>query len=670
MGVVYCQFKSEKNFYSLPVPYASISVSELKQLIMTSGKYGRGRRGRPRDDLVISNAQTGEEYADDRAMVLQNTHVLIRRISIPGQLSEKIVLSPTRKDTEGCYVPSSKSVVTDLSSKSCSSIGVPDEDAAITAVIDAAELKWEHYPYKRGQGSGRFSSGRNYGREVETPPLGYVCHSCGVPGHFIQHCQQVRHTPPSGYICYRCRSPGHFIQHCPINGNPKSDNNKMSQTLALVVSPVSGILESLVPVAPVSVVDDLPAELHCRVCKKVMIDAVLTKCCFDSFCDKCIREHIIAESKCICGVKTLTDDLIPNHTLRSTIINMLGTRASSSGSGTATHRSSLGSNLDPILESHAPSAASLRDVKQSTDLQLSAASPHGLKVVTEGDLVNQPLQKLAANVDIMSEDEGNSTEVSAETRATAEVIEVKDGSELASKVTTALGALENNARLDQPNNKQKKAESAKNVQPNNLHYGYDIPFDPAYYNPFIGGYPWVTEPYMYGSMGMPYGGYTMDPYGVNSFNGMAPQALTVQGYPASYQRPGTQPTHHWGTEAVVARSGQAEKPTDTHLQHQSSEHSRQLGSSHGSESRNRSRSGSESERREHGRSGRASDDHYEDQSSRKRTRDSSPMYSEQSSRRSRHRTRSMSREQDASDDERNFKRRWGRRSSVVVDTRH
>lgn len=249
-----------------------------------------------------------------------------------------------------------------------------------------------------------------------------------------------------------------------------------------------------------------------------------------------IREHIIAESKCICGVKTLTDDLIPNHTLRSTIINMLGTRATSSGSGTTTHRSSLGSNLDPILESHAPSAASLRDVKQSTDLQLSAASPHGLKVVTEGDLVNQPLQKLAANVDIMSEDEGNSTEVSAETLATAEVIEVKDGSELASKVTTALGALENNARLDQPNNKQKKAESAKNVQPNNLHYGYDIPFDPAYYNPFIGGYPWVTEPYMYGSLGMPYGGYTMDPYGVNSFNSMAPQALAVQGYPASYQR--------------------------------------------------------------------------------------------------------------------------------------
>ena len=45
----------------MPVPHAFISVSELKQLIMTSGKHGRGRtRGRATEDIVISNAHTGE----------------------------------------------------------------------------------------------------------------------------------------------------------------------------------------------------------------------------------------------------------------------------------------------------------------------------------------------------------------------------------------------------------------------------------------------------------------------------------------------------------------------------------------------------------------------------------------------------------------------------------
>ncbi|WVZ60013.1 hypothetical protein U9M48_010086 [Paspalum notatum var. saurae] len=663
MGVVYYQYKSEKEICSMHVPHAFIPVSELKELIMTSGKHGRGRtRGRATEDIVISNAQTGEEYADERALVLQNTTVLVRRVSIPGKLSEKIILSPKREVTEICSVPSNNPVVTDSSSKSCSSTVVQDEDAAIAAVIDAAELKLEQHPSKRGQSSGRFTSGRHYGGE--TPPQGYVCRSCGVPGHFIQHCSQENKTPPPGYICYRCRIPGHFIHHCPSIGDPKFDFNKMSRSLAPVVavSPVNSNLESLVPAAPVSAVDDLPAELHCRLCKKVMIDAVLTsKCCFDSFCDKCIRDYIIAESKCICGVKALADDLIPNQTLRSTISNMLGTRAISGGSGTTKHRSSSGSNPDPRLQSHNPSAASAREMKQSTDLQLSAASApdDGLQVATKGDLVNQPLEKLAASVDIASKDEGNSAEVSAEKALASVALKAKDRSEPSQKVTTVSGALEHSTiRTDQPKKKRKKAGLTKNVQPTNADYGYSAPFDPAYYNPFISGYPWATEPYMHGSMGMPYGGYPMHPYGANSFS-MPPQAFVMQGYPASYQRPQTEekPTHHRGSEAVAVRSRQPERPKDSCIQPQSSERNRQMGSSHGSDSRNRTRSSSE--RRDH------------DQSSRKRMRDSSPMFDDkQSNRRSRHRSRSMTREEDASDDERNFKRRWGHRSSVAVDTRH
>ncbi|CAN6304115.1 unnamed protein product [Urochloa humidicola] len=656
MGVVYYQYMCEKGIYSMQVPHAFISASELKQLIKMSDKYGTGRtRGRPTEDIIIYNAQTREEYTDERALVLQNTTVLVRRISIAGQLSKKIVLSPLREVSEGCSAPSNKSVVTDSNSKSCNSTGVQDEDAAIAAVIDAAEMKLEQHPSKRGQAGGR----RNYGHgplEGETPPPGYICRSCGVPGHFIQHCPKESKTPPPGYICYRCRIPGHFIHHCPTTGDSKFDNNKMSQPVAPVVtvSPISGILETLVPAAPVSAADDLPAELHCRLCKKVMIDAVLTsKCCFDSFCDKCIRDYIIAESKCICGVKALADDLIPNQTLRSTINNMLGTRANSGGSGTTKHRSSSGSNGNPRLQSHIPSASSEMRMKQSTNLQLSVASGRndGLQVATEGDLVNQPQEKSAANVTTLSKDEGNSVEVSAE-KALASA-----GSGSTLKITTVSGALEHNAtRTNQPKKKRKKADSTKNVQLNNVEYGYNVPFDPAYYNPFVGGYPCVPEPYMYSSMGMPYGGYPMDPYGVNSFNGMPPQALAMQGYPATYQRPEPQPTHYPGSEAVAARPRQLERRKDSSLQPQLSERNRQLGSSHGSESRNRTRSSSE--RRDHGRYDRASDD-YENQS-RRRMGDPSPVYGDKhSSQRSRPSSRSLNRE-DSSDDERNFKRRWGR----------
>ena len=148
----------------------------------------------------------------------------------------------------------------------------------------------------------------------------------------------------------------------------------------------------------------------------------------------------------------------------------------------------------------------------------------------------------------------------------------------------------------------------------------------------------------------------------------APLSIAMLIVLVDFFRPETQPTNHRGTEAVASHSRQAERPKNTRVHPQSSENNHQLGS-HGSESRNRTRSSSE--RRDHGRPDRSSDDYHEDQSSRKRMRDSSPIYgNKHSGRRSRDSSRSMTREEDASDDERNFKRRWGRRPSVGVGTRH
>lgn len=82
-------------------------------------------------------------------------------------------------------------------------------------------------------------------------------------------------------------------------------------------------------------IGDLPPELHCPLCKRVMKDAVLTsKCCFKSFCDKCIRDHIIDKSACVCGAtNVLADDLLPNKTLRDTINRILESNNSSGDNG-------------------------------------------------------------------------------------------------------------------------------------------------------------------------------------------------------------------------------------------------------------------------------------------------------------------------------------------------
>ncbi|TVU47158.1 hypothetical protein EJB05_06745, partial [Eragrostis curvula] len=246
-------------------------------------------------------------------MTARCSTVVVRRVA--GPPAETITVAPS--------APLPKAAQQDSDGKQSSSAEV-DEDKAISAVIDAAQLTWE--------GHRTFQGGRRYdGRRGA----------------------QEQIAPPAGYVCHRCRVPGHFIQHCPTNGDPRFDfGSRASSTTTLP------------PLAPASTTpeDGVSPELHCKICKKVMADAVITgRCCFDSFCDACIRSHIVAKSKCVCGAQARTDDLIPNQTLRTTITNMLATRAAAGASvviGTDNQRSSAGSNASRTSQSPSTSQES------------------------------------------------------------------------------------------------------------------------------------------------------------------------------------------------------------------------------------------------------------------------------------------------------------------------
>ncbi|KAJ3335724.1 hypothetical protein HDU93_004605 [Gonapodya sp. JEL0774] len=87
-----------------------------------------------------------------------------------------------------------------------------------------------------------------------TPPDGYVCKLCFVPGHFMKHCALYRErprfepreqafrkggpytadVPPENYLCKLCFIPGHFMKNCslykertpaPFSSNGQALNN-------------------------------------------------------------------------------------------------------------------------------------------------------------------------------------------------------------------------------------------------------------------------------------------------------------------------------------------------------------------------------------------------------------------------------------------------------------
>ncbi|MCL7024272.1 hypothetical protein MKW94_001850 [Papaver nudicaule] len=242
-------------------------------------------------------------------------------------------------------------------------------------------------------------------------------------------------TPPEGYTCHRCQVPGHYIHHCPTNGDPHYDVKKLKKPTGIpksmllettdgsyallggsvaVLEPSDAAFEKLVEGIPSSIskrVIDVPPELHCPMCKQVMRFAVLTsKCCFQSFCDGCIRGNIMSKSMCICGARgILVDDLIPNRTIRETIDRYMESGNTSSGDTKSTI------TAEPKIPSPSPSCAS------KVEKRLSCPKEEILevnKVVKEENcvgLLQQALEKgkSAPNLDL-SEDVQNSAALEQE----------------------------------------------------------------------------------------------------------------------------------------------------------------------------------------------------------------------------------------------------------------
>lgn len=369
---VYYKFKSARDYDSISMDGPFISVGTLKEKIFESKHLGRGTDF----DLVVTNAQTNEEYLDEEMLIPKNTSVLIRRV--PGRPRLPIVTEQEQKvenkvvETDPAnsslpaddmsamkYVEDSDwdefgndlySIPDQLPVQSINMIqeapptSTVDEESKIKALIDTPALDWQHQGsdfgpgrgFGRGMG-GRMGGGRGFGMERKTPPQGYVCHRCKVPGHFIQHC------PTNGdpnYDVKRVKQPT-GIPRSMLMVNPQGSYALPNGSVA-VLKPNEAAFEKEMEGMPSTTrsVGDLPPELHCPLCSNVMKDAVLTsKCCFKSFCDKCIRDYIISKSMCVCGAtNVLADDLLPNKTLRDTINRILESGNSSTENAGSTYQ--------------------------------------------------------------------------------------------------------------------------------------------------------------------------------------------------------------------------------------------------------------------------------------------------------------------------------------------
>ncbi|CAO3672611.1 unnamed protein product [Rhizopus microsporus] len=184
--------------------------------------------------------------------------------------------------------------------------------------------------------------------------------------------QMPQRVPPPNYVCYRCGQKGHYINQCPTNGDKEYDkhprikrttgiprsflkvieepkNAVKAGTGGLMVTSKGDIVvaqadstawDKHVAKAATTIglgsssagdltdwYESIPAPDHlkCTICQGLLRDASITPCCGASFCDDCIRVHMMdhdfACAECQQHIQHGLDGLIANVDVRECVEN-------------------------------------------------------------------------------------------------------------------------------------------------------------------------------------------------------------------------------------------------------------------------------------------------------------------------------------------------------------
>ncbi|CAF0839694.1 unnamed protein product [Rotaria sordida] len=221
MSIIRYRFKADKNFESVKIDGMNCSLGELKRLI--AAKSSRSGSYYPKDDydLIISNANTHEEYKDNSDLIPRNASVIVAR-RIRGSVD---TLTPFSNQK---LVPSSDDVVKDFLMPA---ILHQNQNATMTSSSSAAETN--SMPLKKNPES----TSSNASKAMTEDELIKE----------IQMGSQARYVTPQPsyrtnlFVCHNCKQPGHIKSQCPLilqssgsagnaSGSSSSTNDGSSST--------------------------------------------------------------------------------------------------------------------------------------------------------------------------------------------------------------------------------------------------------------------------------------------------------------------------------------------------------------------------------------------------------------------------------------------------------
>ncbi|KAJ1651489.1 Protein mpe1 [Dispira simplex] len=402
MSQVHYKFKSAKDYSSLTFDGLAISVFDLKQEVL------KAKRLSPDDfDLVITNAQSNEEYHDDGTLIPKNTSVFVSRVPVkPGKsglasatgggsgqsygsgtgrnaLAPSMAHSLTHRHPHSVQAPptstgmtTSSIAMSDFNNLALSAVP-QTEDEQIQQIMEQSNLQWEQQATEMANHQAKHQRYRPHPRNpsghmlpARPLPANYICHRCGQKGHWISDCPtnadksfgQPRIKRTTGI-------PKSFLQK--IDALPEDKTAMVTADGSLVIAQANeDAWQKIQQYTKNSLATDeslqgifVPPEFQCHQCHGLLRDAVRTPCCHTAFCDECItralldtdsNDHFVCP-KCHQG-NVVPDQLVTDLPLRRRVEQHIQQWVKSQGKVPETTHSSVS---EPPMTS-APSATTVQ----------------------------------------------------------------------------------------------------------------------------------------------------------------------------------------------------------------------------------------------------------------------------------------------------------------------
>eukprot|EP00850_Spirogloea_muscicola_P021552 SM000253S09041 [mRNA] locus=s253:145051:152434:- [translate_table: standard] len=372
---IHFKFRSAVDFDSLNIDGHFISVGNLKERIIEHKNLGNGLNF----DLVITNAQTSEDYTDDAFLVPRNTSVIIKRVpatrsrpALQAQTKSSSSQQPSPEKITGPMTTSRPAAVDDVMDDFGTDLyAVPTPVALKKSVVDSDEANkiaamvnkdysdWQRQTQEAGVGGRGFGRG-GYGRgsggreclllRLDTSVIAVAKQQCPTNGDPAYDARRVKLPVGIPRTRLKADEEGTYILPDGSVATMQPDEQSFRKEA-----------DAFLSMRPQTI--EVPPELQCPLCHRIFRDAVLIPCCQYSFCDQCIRQELIAKGRCPqCGsTKYKNDDLLPNIALRQAIERFMEQQVAS-GSGAD----------DQLGRPKETSSAPIRAVSGTTRSQLSA----------------------------------------------------------------------------------------------------------------------------------------------------------------------------------------------------------------------------------------------------------------------------------------------------------